>query len=205
MKQNLREGNGNVNSFFTKNPDAYYFNANGEIRCQSVHGKSRNRFEKARLESEKSVVSIEEIINHVNDFFSIIGITKVENPKMSPDDIDYEEIKDMYCLEDEKELIWMKFTDDGYLAVVAQSNDINFDIPDCEEDYDKKRENGEWLHTTSGILIHKLHKRWDTSFVLVFPLHRERCTYDRHDIETAVGNFLIANGIPILDYYSHNF
>lgn len=191
MKQNLREVNGNVNSFFTKNPDAYYFNANGEIRCQSVHGKSRNRFEKARLESEKSVVSIEEIINHVNDFFSIIGITKVENPKMSPDDIDYEEIKDMYCLEDEKELIWMKFTDDGYLAVVAQSNDINFDIPDCEEDYDKKRENGEWLHTTSGILIHKLHKRWDTSFVLVFPLHRERCTYDRHDIETAVGNFLI--------------
>lgn len=204
MEQNLRELQGNVGRFFLKNPDAYYFNANGKIRCQSVHGTSRYRFEKAKMESEKAVVSIEEIINHVNDFFSIIGLAKVENPKVSPEYIDYEEIKDVYDLEDEKELIWMKFTDDGYLAVVAQSNDINFDIPVSEDDYDK-RENGKWLHTTSGILIHKLHKRWDKSFVLVFPLHREGCTYDRHDIETAVGNFLIANGIPILDFYSHNY
>ena len=204
MEQNLKKSNNDIEKFFKKNPNGYYFN-NGGIRCLSVHGNSRDRFEKARLESEKAVVSIEEIINHVNDFFSIIGITKVKNPIMSPDNINYKELKDKYELEDKKDILWMKFTQEGYLGVIAQGSDINLDIPNSKEEYNRKKQDGSWLHTTSGILIHSLGMCWDTSYVLVFPLHREGCTYDRRDIETAVGNYLINRGVPILDYYSHNY
>lgn len=28
---------------------------------------------------------------------------------------------------------------------------------------------------------------------------------ERDELETAVGNYLIANGVPIIDYYSHNY
>ena len=39
-------------------------------------------------------------------------------------------------LDDKGDLVWMKFTKDGYLGVVAVSDDVNFDIPGlCE--YDK--------------------------------------------------------------------
>lgn len=204
MKQNLKEFNRETDKFFTKDPGAYYFNNKGEARPHSVHGGSRYRFEKAKTEAEKAVKPIEEIIDLVNDFFAIIGIAKVENPRMNPQNINYEKIMVEHQLENKRDIIWMKFTDDGYLGVIAQRNDINFDIPDSADECDKK--NGKnWSYNTSGILIHSLHKQWDKTFVLVFPLHREGCIYSRHDIETAVGNYLIEKGVPILDYYSHNY
>lgn len=129
----------------------------------------------------------------------------VKCPKMDPAKIDYAELKSAYKLENEGDIIWLKFTTDGYIGVVAQSNDINFDFPFSAEDYNK-RKGQNWQFNTSGIIVHKLGKQWDQTFVLVFPLKKIKNTsYSRHEIETAVGNYLIDKGVPILDYYSHNY
>ncbi|AYG01643.1 hypothetical protein [Lactococcus allomyrinae] len=82
----------------------------------------------------------------------------------------------------------MKFTKGGFLGVIAVSDDINFN-----------------LGTTSGIIISKLNKKWDDSFVLIFPLKNIPSELKRGDIECGIGNYLVAKGVPILDYYSHKF
>ena len=56
----------------------------------------------------------------------------------------------------------MKFTTDGYLGVVAASDDINFDIPLSEANYNdttdgkEKSSGNDWEHNTSGIIVHHL-------------------------------------------------
>ena len=42
-----------------------------------------------------------------------------------------------------------------------------------------------------GIIIHKLGKEWDESFVLIFPLKGIPNGYTRSDVEAAIGNMLI--------------
>ena len=48
---------------------------------------------------------------------------------------------------------------------------------------------------------------WDEGTVLVFPLInlKKLKDLDRSDIESGIGNYLIDNDVPILDYYSHNY
>lgn len=197
--------NKNVNEYFRRNPDAYCVNEKGEWRCRSVHN-DEFRFNKAKEEAKKAVVPIEQIISHVNEFLDEIGVMPVDSPKMDPNEIDYARLKCDYQLEDERDLIWMKVTADGFLGVVAQSNDINFDIPQNAEDYNKRGKGGRsWEYNTSGIIVHKLGKEWNRNFVLVFPLKINDKKYNRHEIETAVGNYLIDKNVPILDYYSHNY
>lgn len=204
MKKREKDQNQAIKNYFVKDPEAYYVNASGQLRCHSVHGPDLTRFHKAQEEAAKPVVAIETIIKHVNEFFTMIGVKPVANPITTLDEVNYSAIKNEYHLETQKDIIWMKFTSDGYLGVVAQSDDINYDIPLDESHYHDKTSSG-WRHTTSGILIHKLNKKWDTSFVLVFPLVKEGTPYDRFEIETGVGNYLSAKGVPILDYYSHNY
>lgn len=95
-----------------------------------------------------------------------------------------------------------------FLGVVAISNDVNFDIPASSDEYDDKQYNAkeeryDWRFNSAGILVHALGKEWDKSFVLIFPLANIPSEYTRHDIEKAVGNYLIEMDVPILDYYSH--
>lgn len=96
-------------------------------------------------------------------------------------------MKEKYELNNRKHLIWMKFTIDGYLGVVAASDDINFDMTN-----------------TSGKIISHLNKQWKQDFVLVFPLPNIG-DKERSDIECGIGNYLIDKGVPILDFYSHQY
>lgn len=149
----------------------------------------------------------------IKDFLQEIGITTSENPVIkNPMTINYQEIKEQYGLESQSDIVWIKFTCDGYVGVVATSDDINFDFPSSKNDYDKKhkvynsytkKNEDKWIFNSSGILVHKLNKVWDESFVLVFPLKCIPTGYKRGDIEHAIGNLLIENEIPIIDYYSH--
>lgn len=199
-------GNRNtINQFFKKNPDAFWINENGEWRCRSVHFHDAFRFDKAREEAEKDPAPVEQVIRYCNEFLSGIGVSPIANPVMHPGEINYSEIKKKYDLKDERDLIWVKLTIDGYVGVVAQSNDINFDLPPSADVYNDKDKSGYWKYNTSGIIIHQLGKRWDTSVVLVFPLGLKKISYSRHEIETAIGNYLTNKGVPILDYYSHNY
>lgn len=204
-----------VQTYFWEDPQASYVNQDGEKRWQSVHGRSFSRYKKARKEvTEKNIVPIETIAAYINELLTALGIAEVPSPVMRPSEVDYAALKKEFELDCEQDIIWLKFTTDGFVGVVAASNDINFDIPPSASAYDNRvwKYNDHtkitelvWKYNSSGILVHKLNKTWDESLVLVFPLRRrkESCGYSRHEIEMAVGNYLIEKNVPIIDYYSH--
>ena len=194
--------------------EAYWINEHGEKCRQSVHGKSYVRYNEAKKQAAHNPIDKKKIIKYAIDYLEEIGIRTTDNPEYNPNNIDYDKIQEQFELDDKGDLVWMKFTKDGYLGVVAVSNDVNFDIPhDCNE-YDKrqmvynsykKRNEEVWLHNSSGIIVHKLGKEWDESYVLLFPLKDIPSGYRRSDVEEAIGNMLIDREVPILDYYSHMY
>lgn len=108
----------------------------------------------------------------------------------------YGVIKNTFQLERVSDLLWMKFTHKGHLAVVAKGCDINFD-----ED------------SSCGTLVRMIGDSFD-KFVFVFPLTQEMISakdfpnslerrYSTAELELAVGNYLIDKGVPIIDYFSH--
>lgn len=138
-------------------------------RRSSVHYGSTYRLDKARKQASFPPVCVDEIITYVNDFLKAAGMNIVESPRRDVRGVDaeglpeinYEEIKAGYALKDIRDIVWMKFTTDKYLGVVAAGNDINFDIPSDEAEYDEKESemSKKWKHTTAGILVHQLGKR----------------------------------------------
>ena len=169
----------------------------------SVYYGSDVRFKKACEQAEMKPVKVDVIIKVINEFLERIGMEKIDNPIVEKECLerllngDYGFITEKYTLKDKRDIVWLKFTKDGYVGVVAASSDINFKYPKSEEDYTKEKCN------TSGIIVHSLDKEWDKEFVLVFPLINIPEGYKRGNIETAIGNVLVEKGIPILDYYSH--
>lgn len=120
----------------------------------------------------------------------------------------YDVIRRKFGLGAYNNLVWLKFarepgaraSDTPYLGVVAAGGDVNFS-------YD----------SLAGKLVKEVGLEWDTSFVCIFPLPDEMLRYryreadgwnprkQREEIETGLGNYLIAQGVPIIDYYSHNY
>lgn len=190
----------------------HYVNMPGTTES-SVHS-SDFRFKKAEEQSKLTPLPLDVVINHINNFLMGIDIEKVSTPKIAVSEINYNIIKNTYDLNDERDIVWVKFTKDGYIGVVAVSNDINFDIPMSKEKYNKKIQvynnwskqyEEKWQHNTSGIIVHYLKKSWEDSFVLLFPLKNIPKDLPRGDIERGIGNYLIDKEIPILDFYSHNY
>ena len=176
----------------------------------TVHNGSTTRFRRAEEQAKILPVDVDEITEVIyKEFSEFIAkpikykITESQIETNGVVTIDYKCLKDKYRLADERDIVWMKFTKDNYLGVVADSNDINFDIPNDRNMYDEKRENGLWKYNSSGILIHYLGKEWDSSFVLICPIIKFPEGKNRHFIEKSIGDFLIEKSIPILDYYSH--
>lgn len=101
--------------------------------------------------------------------------------------VNYEHIKRQYRLNNQADIVWMKFTTDAYLGVVASSNDINFN-------YDN----------TSGKIIKSINKEWDKNRIIIVPLSNINERQERLLIEKMIGNYLSDNNIPIIDLYSHN-
>jgi len=207
--------NETMKQYFETYPGTPPLNVKGDYRC-SVHFGNTYRLDKAREQATISTVDLNIIISYVNEFLEAVGMNTIESPRINnPQQIDYKKIKIDNGLTDERDIVWMKFTTDRYLGVVATSNDINFNIPLDASDYDirelryntyLKKEQSVWKYHSSGILVHQLGKGWDTSFVLVFPLSNIPDGYNRGDIERAIGNYLIINkGVPIIDFYSHNY
>jgi len=186
----------------------------------TVHYGKTKRFEKAKQQREIPVVKKERIIELTNEFIKAYGLNIHDGDNLvETDNIDLIEfnrnIKREYSgITSEKDIIWMKFTSNGSVGVVACSNDINFDIPANKCEYDKVEEtkNGRkkrWKYNTSGILVHSVGLTWNTDFFLIFPLlglkEGKEGKKQRHDLETGIGNYLICNNVPIIDYYSHRF
>lgn len=181
----------------------------------SVHNSNSPRLKEADKQAKKLKVAVKQIIEYTDEFLKKVGIRK-ENENIDPRisdfeiivparkcrnkrivNLDYDKIKEDYGLNSKKHIVWMKFTVDGFLGVVARSDDVNFEIP-LDESEDNENYN------TSGIIIQYLRKKWDESFVLVFPIPN---VGDREmgDIECGIGQYLIEKEVPILDFYSHTF
>lgn len=209
----------NLEQYFQLNPNAFRYNSKLKKNiAKSVHFKDRERFDLAKEQKDKPIISISEIIKLVNDLLESVGIKAIEekHAKMNPAEVNYDELVKTYHLADKRDIVWLKFTKSGHVGVVASSNDIQFDIPIDESEYNsrikvynkfKKCYEEVWKYTTSGILVHSVNEEWDENFVLVFPLESngKLCRYNRHEIEIAIGNYLERNNVPIIDYYSHNY
>ena len=171
----------------------------------SIHS-SMVRINKAEEQAMLVPVEIKEIIAYTNEFLKILGMSPIENPiiDLVRNKLDYKQIKNESGSNDERDIVWMKFTQDNYLGVVAASSDVNFNIPTSKDDYNIKK-NGKWAYNTSGIIIHHLNKKWNKDFVLIFPLVNIPQGLQRGDIERGIGNYLISKQVPILDFYSHNY
>ncbi|MCR0328093.1 hypothetical protein MKA58_11885 [[Clostridium] innocuum] len=167
-----------------------YNKNNPDYRCSVDYDKSNYRKTKAKEEADKEKVSIFEICNLTNSFLNKIGI---ESRCILIDGLDvlttinYEHIRHLYKLKRQSDIVWFRFTTDGYLGVVASSNDINFD-------YD----------TNSGKIIKSVNKEWDEKKIVIVPLPEIAGRRERLQIETMLGNYLSDNKVPIIDLYSHN-
>lgn len=190
----------------------------------TVHNGKMKRLKKAEEQRELDIVDRNIIIELTNNFiekyaekyglklFNGCNFVKTEGLDLS--EFNKNTKKNYKGITSEKDIIWMKFTTDGRIGVVACSNDVNFDIPSKNEDYDeiilsKNGQKKKWKYNSSGILVHSVGLKWDESFFLVFPLLELKKGKDgnkqRHDLETGIGNYLIDNNVPIIDYYSHRF
>lgn len=167
-----------------------YDKNNPDYRCSVKYDRTDYRKNKAKSESEKDVVpimTIQELIGNFLDNFNIKNkgiLIEGQDLLMT---INYDHILRQFNLKKQSDIIWMKFTTDGYLGVIASSNDINFD-----ED------------NSSGKLINYVGKKWDNCKIIIIPLHIVNERSDRLLIEKMLGNYLIEKKVPILDYYSHN-
>ena len=181
----------------------------------SVRFNDITRHEEAKKQADKAPVSIDKVIEYSNEFLQRCGISPIANPiVINPEDKlrDSEAFYNNMGLNDRRDIIWMKFTEDGFLGVVAKSDDINFSLPSTKNDYrktndgKKKSAQNEWMYNSSGIIIHQLGKSWCKKHILVFPLKKIPDGLTSGDIECGIGNYLsLVKGVPILDYYSHRF
>ena len=167
-----------------------YDKSNPDYRCSLKYDKSNYRKNKAIEEAQKKNVSICEIINLINQFLYNIKVTSrcilIEGLDILKT-VNYEYIKHQYGLYSQSDIVWLRFTIDGYLGVVASSNDINFS-------YD----------TNSGRLIQFVNKEWDENRIIIIPLPNIKSRQERLLIEKMIGNYLNDNNVPIIDLYSHN-
>lgn len=145
----------------------------------------------------------EDIVGLVNTFLKKIGIeikpgfnnvVKVKSTKeTNKGRVSYFAIKQQTGISSKEDIVWIKFNKNGCISVVGVGCDIYFTSKTKET-------------TSSGKINKYLKQEWDEESVLVFPLiGLDKLELDRSDIESGIGNYLIANDIPILDYYSHNY
>ncbi len=183
---------------------AYYYK-DGRKYAQSVHGRNYSRLAKAREQARLQPIPVEEVVDLIVMFLEGIGIdtTPLEIPSTTISrGIDYKAIAAKHQLEDARDLVWIKIASNGTVGVVATSADLNLQLPSHSSEYDARTPNNGWQYNTAGIIVHSLGLSW-LPFAIVFPLPHIPEGYTRHEIEHAVGNYLIEKHVPLLDYYSH--
>lgn len=162
----------------------------------------KERLEKAKTQEVQNVKSRERIIQLVKEFllkyynnaegYIPVCVERKSEPFLKPyvRAKEYKKLKNEFKLFDKSHLVWMKFASNGdktHLGVVAAGADINFD-----------------MDNTAGRIISELGYKWEEEKVLICPLPNIG-DKERSDIECGIGNYLIKNEVPILDYYSHRY
>ena len=161
------------------------------------------RIKKANNEQSKPAVSVEKIEELLDSCLKDNGIEgKIIRFEDDVKKINYKEIMRNYETNEEGHLIWIEFVTSGHIAVVGAGKDIGFP---------RNKNVGTWR-----ILSSLENAEWDETKVIVIPIkglesiHRKkngdyiknilRC---RDGIEYFIGDYLIDNDVPILNYYQH--
>ena len=101
----------------------------------------------------------------------------------------YDYLKDVYGLKKRGDIIWIKFTKSGHIAVVGKGYDVS------------QKKTWEYGKTTAGKLLAETKEEWDKENILIIPIKNGQA----EDVEKALGDYLTKEkNIPIIDYYSHN-
>lgn len=166
---------------------------NRTVSTDDINGNFNFRIEKAKEQNLLPVVKREDIIKYVNYFLFSIGMETSSDPFIKPKKrerrrIEYSKINK----ENKDDIVWIKFSNNNRISVIGTGCDISF------TDYAKN-------NTTAGLINQSLGLEWDETEVLIFPLNKFKEGLNRSDIESGIGNYLISRGVPILDFYSHNY
>ena len=166
----------------------------GKLDIKEERPDKETRKDKAKKQKETiKPKSVEYVLNVLwNNYYSVL---KIENPRIWGR-VSYTKIVEKSGIEYKGDLIWIKFAKDKddssnkrYVGTVGAGYDIN--------DY--------WNNENmSGMLVKHAGLVWDDSLVLVIPI-RMRDGKTRSDFERAIGDLLIKNDVPVIDYYSHHF
>jgi len=157
------------------------------------------RIEKSKEELKNPPVCMYEVENIINKGLKEVNIKGraklIELPK---EGIDYKEIMSDYGTNAETHLIWIQFTNSGHVAVVGGGKDIS---------YSKKRGTGRIIDSLEGI-------DWCTTHLIIVPIKNLntksngiKCVDNvlrcRNGVEHFIGEYLIKESVPILNFYSH--
>lgn len=159
---------------------------------KTVNSEDCFRVLKAKEQIKLSPAQKEDIVLLCRQYFKEIGID-IPIIEINLNDVPikrgfYSDLMEKYNLAEKKDILWLKFTTDEYLGVVAASNDINFSY-----------------ENTSGKIISYLNKNWDDKYIIIIPLISGLGgTLNRQRFESGLGNYLISHNVPILDCFSHN-
>lgn len=166
---------------------------NRTVSTDDVNGNFNFRIEKAKEQNLLPVVEREVIIKYVNEFFLSIGMKTSSDPVIKPKKrgtrrIEYSKINK----KNKNDIVWIKFSNNNRISVIGTGCDISFTV------YAKN-------NTTAGLINQSLELEWDETEILIFPLYNFKEGLNRSDIESGIGNYLVSCGVPILDFYSHNY
>lgn len=177
-------------------------------RKSSVRYRNDYRFKKAEEQLKLEPAGMKDIIKYTKTCLKLLGFKRTEHIEwnlLKNPTINYKDIKLKCGLKDERDIVWMKFTKNKHLGVVATSNDVGCDKPNTEDEYRERIGRWKWKFSTSGIIVHHLEQEWNDESVLIFPLKDIPDDLTRGDVERTIGNYLVEHSVPILDFYSHNY
>ncbi|MFI3201601.1 MAG: hypothetical protein R3Y54_08750, partial [Eubacteriales bacterium] len=97
----------------------------------------RIRLNKAKEQAQLETIPLDTIIKYVNSVLVDLKMMEIIEPQVDlsqggVDIIDYKKIQEENELEDKNDILWMKFTKDGYLGAVTTGANINFQVPPSE-------------------------------------------------------------------------
>ena len=178
-------------------PSIRHRSVKDEYSIRSIMAKKQlEKYNKLIQNGYKKEMLLQKTVDLVIEILGKIGIHLPDTYNciinVQNNDINYREICKDINLENREDIVWIKLNLNGCISVIGTSRDICFN--------EKTK-----TTTTSGKINAIVGQEWDNTKVLIFPLADIPEGLNRSDVESIIGNYLIAHDIPILDFYSHTY
>ena len=164
-----------------------------------------NRIKEGKIQIGKRPAKKSEVLSEISECMKkkhIVGDIVQVNPK--EEKINYKKIMMDHKTNGEGHVIWIQFVKSGHVAVVGAGKDIGFPTT---------RNKGTWSFL-KRLEDGSKNVEWDESQVIVIPIRGldeksnglknvNNVLNCRNGVEQCIGDYLIQQKIPILNYYSH--